>query len=1055
MDGKLFGSLEWRCIGPHRGGRVVAVAGHPREPGTFYFGGCAGGVFKTTSGGALWENVSDGFFGTAAVGAIAVSDSDPNVVYVGTGEATIRGNVSHGDGVYVSRDGGHTWRNTGLGDTRHIGRIVIHPRNPDLAYVAALGHAWGPNSERGVFRTRDGGGSWQRVLFKSERAGAVDLAMDPNHPDILYATIWQAQRLPHALVSGGEDSGLWKSSDGGDTWEDISRATGLPTGLLGKIGVTASPALAGRVWAVIEAKGAEDKDDGGVFRSDDWGATWERQSTEVDPRRRPWYYMHIFADPREADTLYILNLATWKSTDAGKTFFKVPTPHGDNHDLWIDPRDNHQMIQGDDGGAYVTFDGGRHWSSVLNQPTAQFYHVTTDDQVPYHVYGSQQDNWAMRLPSFDAEGAISWRDYVEPGGGESGYIAISPNPPHTVFGGAIGTGAGHGRLIAWNPETGQKRNVTVWPDTYGRGVGADVMKYRFQWTFPIECSPHEPGTLYACSNVVHRSRDEGHTWEVISGDLTRNDPAKLVSSGGPITADNSGAEIYCTIFAFRESPHEAGVFWAGSDDGLVHVSRDGSQTWTNVTPSDLPEWSQILVIEPSPHDRATAYLAATRYKHDDTRPYLFKTDDYGAHWTRITDGIPAHDFTRVIREDPARRGLLYAGTETGVYVSFDDGARWSRLDSNLPVAPVHDLVIKDSDLVAATHGRAFWLLDDITPLRQMGDANASEAAKLYQPRETVRYRHYGEASGANLAGYTDYMIAGPVTVAYNQREDASGAKRPAFLDAGQNPPNGVILHYWLREKPEQPVSLRLLDEHGEVMRTLTSDSEKPPRVPAAAGANRFVWDMRYERPTKLEGDKPRGPFEDEDADAGVAPRAAPGRYQAQLVVGETTLTQPFTIVKDPRLPASDADLVEQFTLKRAIRDKVNETHEAVNQIRRVRKQLDGWEERAKSLGDERGERLTAAIKPLRERLTAAEGAFVNLDAAKLVPGAAKLDERLATLSGMIDESDDRPTQAAHEVFAAISEDVGVALGTWQQLRDGDVRQFNELVREADLPALGV
>src|SRR5690348_4594861 len=610
MDDKLFRSLLWRSIGPHRGGRVVAVAGHPTEPGTFYFGGCAGGVWKTTSGGALWEIVSDGYFTTSAVGAIAVAPSSPGVIYVGTGEATIRGNVSHGDGVYKSNDGGASWRNVGLADTRHIGAIVVHPTNPEIAYVAALGHAWGPNAERGVFRTRDGGATWQKVLFKSENAGAIDLAMDPNQPDILYATIWQTRRYPHALVSGGEESGLWRSTDGGDTWEDISRAKGLPSsGIYGKLGVAASPAQPGRVWAIIEAADKDGKDAGGLYRSEDWGGTWERVNDKMDLRKRPWYYMHIFADPCDADTVWILNLRCWKSTDCGKSFIGVPTPHGDNHGLWIDPRDSNRMIESNDGGACVTFDGGHTWSSILNQPTAQFYHVVADDEVPYNVYGSQQDNWAMRLPSADFEGAISWKNYVEPGGGESGYIAIGRKPPYTVFGGGIGTGPGHGRLIAWNPQTGQKRNVTVWPEVHSAsvaGVGASALKYRFQWTFPVEVSQHDADVVYICSNHIHRSTDEGATWEVISPDLTRNDPDRQGPSGGPITADNSGAEIYCTIFAFRESPHERGVFWVGSDDGLVHISRDGGASWQDITPPELPERALVSIIQPPPHDPPTA-----------------------------------------------------------------------------------------------------------------------------------------------------------------------------------------------------------------------------------------------------------------------------------------------------------------------------------------------------------------------------------------------------------------------------------------------------------------
>jgi photosystem II stability/assembly factor-like uncharacterized protein len=1052
MDSKLFGSLEWRCIGPHRGGRVVAVAGHPLEPGTFYFGACAGGVWKTTSGGALWENVSDGMFGTAAIGALAVSDSDPNVVYAGTGEATIRGNVSHGDGVYKSSDDGRTWRNLGLSNTRHIGDVLVHPKNPDVVYVAALGHAWGPSAERGVFRTSDGGKTWQRVLFKSERAGAADLAMDPHHPDVLYASIWQAQRYPHALHSGGEDSGLWKSSDGGETWTDISRARGLPVGVYGKIGVAASPAQPGRVWALVEAKGEDGADAGGLFRSDDWGETWERLNTETNLRRRPWYYMHVFADPLDADTVYVLNVQSWKSLDAGKTVFTVPTPHGDNHDLWIDPRNAQRMIQSDDGGAYVTYDGGRHWSTVLNQPTAQFYHVTTDDHVPYHVYGSQQDNWAMRLPSFDPEGAISWRDYVEPGGGESGYIAISRKPPHMVFGGAVGTGAGHGRLIAWNPETGQKRNITVWPEDYGKGASAGDMRYRFQWTFPVEFSPHDPDVLYVCSNYVHRSTDEGASWDTISPDLTRNDPDKLRSSGGPITADNSGAEVYCTIFAFRESPHERGVFWVGTDDGLVHLSRDGGATWTPITPHDLPAWALISIIEPSPYDAATAYLAATRYKLDDTQPYLFKTTDYGTTWTRITTGIPAHEFTRVIRADPQRRGLLYAGTETGLYISFDDGANWQAFRSNLPVSPVHDLVIKGTDLVVATHGRSFWILDDVTPLYQLHDGVEHEAAKLFQPRETVRFRRYGSAMSAKLPGYVDYKLTGPVTVAYRRGEAANGAETEEFLDAGKNPPDGVIVHYALKAKPERPVTLRFLDAGGTVVRSFTSDSEEAPRVPVQPGANRFVWNMRYEKPTKLENGPKRDPLA-EEAEALTAPVAAPGRHHVQLVVDDTEYAESFVIVKDPRLSVTEDDLAAQLAMKVAIRDRLSEVHETINQIRRLRKQVEGWEERARA-GDS-GDQLKAAAVALKDRLTALEGELINLDAEKLLPGTAKLKEKLATLSEMIDESDDAPTRAATEVLALLVEQVAGARARWQQLREDDVRAFNELVRTAGLPAIGV
>ncbi|HVB65146.1 MAG TPA: glycosyl hydrolase, partial [Nitrolancea sp.] len=611
--------LEWRLVGPHRGGRVVAVAGHPTEPATFYFGGCAGGVWKTTDGGTYWENISDGFFKTAAVGALAVSMSDPNVIYAGMGETAIRGNVSHGDGVYKSTDGGQTWTNVGLADTRAIAKVRIHPSNPDLVYVAALGHVWGPNSERGVYRSKDGGQNWEQILFRSEKAGAIDLSMDPHNPRVLYATTWEAQRYPYKLNSGGEGSGIFKSTDGGDSWTEITRNPGLPTGVLGKIGISVSPAQTNRVYAIVEAI------DGAVFRSDDGGATWLRLSEEGGLRWRSWYYHHIFADPQNADTVWVLDGNCYKSIDGGKTFSKVATPHGDNHDLWIDPHNTQRMIEGNDGGATVSYNGGRSWSSIYNQPTAQLYHITTDNQVPYRLYGSQQDNSAISVPNMSVTGAINFTEWMEPGGGESGYLAVKPTDPNIIVGGGIGSGEGDGRLIRYNHKTGQHQNITVWPIVSGMGDGANIMKYRFQWTFPILYSPHNPDTLYVTSNFVHRSNDEGMSWEVISPDLTRNDPTTQQVSGGPITKDNTGAEVYGTIFAFAESPQQQGLFWAGSDDGLVHISKDHGKSWQTITPPDLPEWAMISIIEPSPHDVATAYVAATCYKSDNFAPYLYKT----------------------------------------------------------------------------------------------------------------------------------------------------------------------------------------------------------------------------------------------------------------------------------------------------------------------------------------------------------------------------------------------------------------------------------------------
>jgi photosystem II stability/assembly factor-like uncharacterized protein len=1050
MDSALLRSLEWRCIGPHRGGRVVAVAGHPTEMGTFYFGACAGGVWKTTSGGSYWGNISDRYFRTAAIGAIAVSTADPNVVYVGTGETAIRSNVSHGDGVYRSTDGGRTWQNVGLSDTRHIGRIRIHPQNPDIAYVAALGHACGQNAERGVYRTTDGGKTWLNVLYKSERAGAIDLTMDDRNPRVLYASIWQTQRYPYAMHSGGEDSGLWRTLDGGDSWTDLSKRPGMPPGILGKIGLAASPARAGRVWALVEAE------DFGLLRSDDYGETWEKVNTNPELRRRPWYYMHIYADPQDPDTVWVLNLQTWRSVDGGKSFEAVPTGHGDNHDLWIDPRDSNRLIEGNDGGAQVSYDGGRSWSSLLNQPTAQFYHVTADDANPYNVYGSQQDNWAMRLPSIGFEGAISWKDYVEPGGGESGYIAISRKDPHTVFGGGIGTGPGHGRLIAWDPRTGQKRNVTVWPETFGMGGGASALKYRFQWTFPVETSPHDSDVLYICSNYVHRSYDEGASWETISPDLTRNEPRTLEPSGGPITFDNSGAEIYGTIFAFRESPHEKGVFWAGSDDGLIHLSRDGGAIWQNVTPPTMPEWAMVSIIEPSPHDPAAAYVAATRYKVDDTRPYLYRTRDYGATWTPITSGIPDDEFTRVIREDPSRRGLLYCGTETGIYLSLDDGANWQRFEGNLPVVPIWDLIVKGSDLIAGTHGRSFWILDDLTPLHQLADGTAGEGVHLYAPRPTVRYRVYSRSNGKRSAGFVNYKMTGPVTVAYLPKETPMGTKVENFLDAGQNPPDGAIVHYWLKEKPEGAVKLAIVDQSGQVIREVAS-TDDAPKVPAEAGANRFVWDLRYAGPTKLTDRPGLDPQKLQAEASATAPRALSGTYQVRLTVGDVVQTQPLTIAPDPRLTVSAADLEQQFELKLAIRDRISAVNAMLNQIQAIRKQSDEWESRAKNSQVEAAAReaVASAAASLRDKLTALEDELlvVKPDVPRPVPN--RLKEKLATLSAIIDESDHAPTRGATDVFATLAAQVEDVQARLRAVVATDVAQFASRIREAGIPVIVV
>ena len=735
----LLHAMRFRCIGPPRGGRVVAVAGDPSDPAVFWFGAVAGGIWKTEDTGVTWTNVSDGDLKTSSVGALAVSDSDPGVIYAGMGESTIRTDVSHGDGVYRSTDGGRTWTHLGLADTRHISEIRIHPRDPDRVWVAAFGHAFGPHPERGVYRSTDGGAHWERVLHRDHTAGAADLALDARNPTVLYASLWRAHRNFWELGSGGPGSGLWRSTDAGSTWTEITARLGLPaSATLGKIGVAASPARSGRVWALVESDAAP-----GLYRSDDFGETWTLASARQNLRYRPWYYMHVFADSQDEDTVYVNNLRMWKSTDAGAHFDQVPTPHGDNHDLWIDPRDNRRMIQGNDGGANISFNAGASWSSIHNQLTAQFYTVDTDGRAPhYFVYGTQQDNSSIGVPSGTNDGAIAWEDCRIAGTGESGYVAVDPKDPDVLFVGAIGSSpGGGGALQRYDHRTGQVRLVNVWPEHHG-GMGPGELRYRFGWTFPIRFSPHDPNVLYAGGNRLFRTIDEGQNWEPVSPDLTRAAADKLGPSGGPITRDTSGAEHYCTLSTFAESPHEPGVLWAGSDDGLVHLSRDGGRSWRDVTPPDLPEWAFIRTVEPSPHDPAALYLAATRYKLDDNTPYLYKTADYGERWQTITgppdhceddgngDGddrrlsIPPDDFVRVIRADPGAPGVLYVGTETGLYVSLDDGATWRRWHSSLPVTPVYDLKVEGTDLVVATHGRSFWILDDLTPLHREAAAGA-------------------------------------------------------------------------------------------------------------------------------------------------------------------------------------------------------------------------------------------------------------------------------------------------------------------------------------------
>jgi photosystem II stability/assembly factor-like uncharacterized protein len=1019
--------LRWRNIGPFRGGRSVAVAGVVSQPNVYYFGSVGGGVYKTTDGGVNWDPVSDGQgFGTGTVGAIAVSESDPNVVYVGMGEACIRGNFSHGDGVYKSMDAGKTWKRAGLEDTRIIGRVRIHPKNPDLVYVAALGHAAGTNEQRGVFRSRDGGKNWERVLFKSNKAGAVDLSMDPSNPNVLYASIWEAKRTPYSMESGGPDSGLWKSTDGGDTWKDISRNTGLPKGVLGKIGVTVSPVNPDRIYAIVEAE------DGGVFRSDNAGNTWTRATDNRNLRQRAWYYSHIYADPKNADAIYVLNVGFFKSIDGGRTYTTVQVPHSDNHDLWIAPDNPDRMINANDGGANVTYNGGRMWSEQ-DQATAQFYRVSLDNDFPYRVYGAQQDNSTVRIASRTTGFGITTRDWEETAGSESGWVQPSPKDSNIVFGGNYG-----GLLERLDHRTGQSRDVNVWPDN-PMGWGAEGMKFRFQWNFPILFSPHDPNVLYTGGNLLFKTTNEGQTWTAISPDLTRNDKSKQGPSGGPITKDNTSVEYYSTIFTAAESPVTKGVIWTGSDDGLVQVTRnghEGSPKWENVTKgaSGLPEWAQINSIEASPHDAATAYFAATLYKADDFRPYLYKTSDYGKTWKKITSGIPDNAFTRVIREDPNRRGLLYAGTETGIYVSFNDGENWQSLQLNLPVVPITDIAIhkRDKDLVIATQGRSFWIIDDLTILHQWNSTVAAADVHLFKAEESYR------------------MPGG-------------GFRIPAGASLGENPAAGASLWFYLKDKPKGDVSLEILDTAGKSVKKFSSRAPETPagegaggrfggapaRVPAEKGLNKFAWDLRY-------ADAVRVPGMILWSGNTSGPRAVPGSYQIKLTVDGKTLTETFEVRKDPRVPTTQEEFQKQFDLLTKIRDKFSETSEAILSIRDVRKQVNDYAARVKD--QPTGKAIVDAAKDLSAKLTAIEEELYqtkNQSSQDPLNYPIRLNNKLAALGGSVAGADAQPTDQQYGVYEDLVGRINAQLEKLKQVMASDVPAFNKLVRDQNVPAVFV
>jgi photosystem II stability/assembly factor-like uncharacterized protein len=974
-DAKLFQALKWRNIGPLRGGRSITISGSDSRPLEYYFGAVGGGLWKTIDGGTTWKPVTDGQLNSSSVGAVAVAPSNPDIVYIGMGETELRGNIMQGDGVYRTTDAGKTWHHIGLDDTQSIARIRVHPTNPDIVYVAALGHPYAPNETRGVYRTKDGGKTWQRILYKNDHAGAVDLSMDPNHPDTLFAAIWDVNRTPWSLSSGGPLSGLYKSTDGGDNWTDITQNPGLPTGIIGKIGVAISPVDPKRVYAIVE------NENGGVYRSDDAGATWTKVSEDRKVRQRAFYYTRIYADTANADTIYIMNTAFFKSVDGGKTYKTIKVPHGDNHDLWIAPSDPKRMANSNDGGGNVSFNGGETWTAQ-GFPTAQLYHVSTTKDFPYHVCGAQQDNTTVCVPSDAARNMHDPRSPVgswmyDAGGGESGYVTPHPVNPNLFYAGSQGA-----LITRYDRSTGHMRDIQVYP-LFFSGQSAATLKERWQWTFPIVFSPHDPKVLYTSSQHLFKTTNDGQSWEMISPDLTRADPKTLGDSGGPITKDQNGPEIYATIFAVAPSKFEPGTIWTGSDDGLAYITRDGGKNWTNITPKGLPDFSRISIIDASPHKAGTAYLCAKRYQLDDRKPYIFRTDDYGKNWTVITGGIPADDFVHSIREDPKRAGLLYAGTEHGIYVSFDEGDHWQSLRLDLPDTQVSDIVVEKNDLVIATHGRSFYILDNLSTLRQLTPNSIETPVTLFEPAPAVR------------------------------------GIGPAAID------------YYL-EKPSEKVTIDILDAKGQIVRTFngTPEDDKkktegddeeseffgPPKVKPptrVAGVNRFTWDLRYPGAHVFEGMILWG------ARAEAGPLAVPGKYEARLTANGATLTKPFEVVKDQRLTdVTQADLEEQFKLAIEIRDKVSDADDAVSKIREIKKQLKDRVTEAKD------NNISAASERLSTRLSQVEEELYqvrNRSGQDPLNFQIKLNNLIAALGRAVGTGDNKPTDQDYVVFKELNE----------------------------------
>ncbi len=1005
-DSAYFATTKFRLVGPFRGGRSAAVCGSFKNKNTFYFGATGGGVWKTTDGGSNWKNISDKYFG-GSIGAVAIAPSDENILYAAEGENTMRGNVSEGmDGIWRSNDGGRTWSNLGLKDTRHITRIVIHPKNPDIVWVAATGHLFGPNEERGVFKTTDGGKTWRKVLFANNLSGAVDLVMEPGNPQTLYATTWHIIRTPYSLESGGDGSALWKSTDGGETWVNLMNKKGLPQKqTIGIIGVTVSTTNPDHIYAIIECSSR------GLYSSLDGGETWTKQTDDAEVTQRSWYFNKIFCDPKNENIIYSLNVSMRKSVDGGKTFTEINTPHGDHHDLWIDPEDPNRMIVADDGGAQVSFDGGSNWSTYYNQPTAQFYRVTTDNAFPYHILAAQQDNSTVRIKSRTYNGEISNQDWTPTAGFESGYVVPDPLNPDIVYGGNY-----LAYIARLDHKTGENREISVYPDnTLGAGVIA--AKYRFQWNFPIFFSPHNPKRLYTAGNVLFVTEDEGQSWQKISPDLTTNDTSKQKSSGGPITQDNTSVEYYCTIFTAAESVTEENVLWTGSDDGLIYVSRDAGGHWENVTPAGAPKWMMWNCVETDPFKKGAAYFVGTKYKLDDYTPYIYKTEDYGKTWKLIVNGIPSNSFARCIRADKKREGLLYCGTEYGMYISYDDGTNWQKFQLNLPVVPVTDLTIKDNDLVVATQGRGFWVLDDLSMVQQKNMDYQNKNLYVFAVNDAYR-----------MEGYVN--------------KDAT--------NAGINPPNGVVFNYWLKDAADSSdVSITIFDKENKPIKTFSKDAkEESDKLKFDNGMNRFVWDMNYPPAEKIEK------MVMWNGNVG-GPKAAPGKYSARFRYGKDSADVAFIIKADPNYKMTEADYDAQVNFLLQVRDKFSEVQKAIKNIRSIRAQINDF---VSTLDTTESKNFKPLADSINKKMTTVEETLFQTKAKSgedVLNYPIRLNDKISGLYNYANSGYNVPTTQVKETLADLSRQADVQLNSLKSIMDNELKSFNQMIHDRKIPVIGV